>query len=249
VQLLPAIDIRAGRCVRLVQGDYERETVYGEDPVAQAWDLEAAGAPMIHVVDLDAAKTGEPTNRPIIAAIAQAVSVPVQTGGGIRDEAAAEDLFGIGVARVVLGTAAVEDPDLVRRLAGRHPGAVVVGLDARRGEVAVRGWTEGGRGGLLDAVRGFSDSGIAAFVVTDIGRDGMLQGPDVEGLTEVVRATNVDVIASGGIAAVTDLTSLAAIEVEGRRLAGAIVGTALYEGRFTVAQALAALSPGRGGLQ
>jgi phosphoribosylformimino-5-aminoimidazole carboxamide ribotide isomerase len=241
VQLIPAIDIRDGHCVRLVQGDYGRETVYGDDPVAQAWDLEAAGAPMIHVVDLDAAKTGAPTNRHLIAAIAKAVSVPVQTGGGIRDEQSAEDLLARGVARIVLGTAAVEDPELVRRLAARHPGAVVVGLDARGGEVAVRGWTEGAGRRLLDVIRLFDDADVAAFVVTDIGRDGMLEGPDLEGLTAVVKATSTDVIASGGIGRVTDLSALAAIDVGGQRLAGAIVGTALYEGRFTVADALAAL--------
>jgi phosphoribosylformimino-5-aminoimidazole carboxamide ribotide isomerase len=226
-----------------VQGDYARETVYADDPVAQAWDLEAAGAPMIHVVDLDAAKTGDPVNRPIIAAIAKAVSIPIQTGGGIRDAAAAEDLLDRGIARVVLGTAAVEDPAMVSDLASRRPGAIVVGLDARGGEVAVRGWTEGAGHGLLDTVRRFAGSGIAAFVVTDIGRDGMLQGPDVDGLTEVLRATSIDVIASGGIATVADLHALSAVSVEGRRLAGAIVGTALYEGRFTVADALAALTP------
>ncbi|HTN99622.1 MAG TPA: HisA/HisF-related TIM barrel protein, partial [Microthrixaceae bacterium] len=151
IDLYPAIDLRAGRCVRLYQGDYGQETVYGDDPVAQALAFEAAGAPWIHVVDLDAARTGEPVNRDVVGAIAAAVGVPVQTGGGIRDEASAEALFDAGVARVVLGTAALEDPDLVRRIAARHP--VTVGLDARGRDVAVRGWLEGSGADLLDLAR------------------------------------------------------------------------------------------------
>jgi len=238
LELYPAIDLRDGRCVRLYQGDYGRETVYGEDPVAQALAFEAEGAAWIHVVDLDAARTGEPLNRPVVAAIAAAVSVPVQTGGGVRDEAAAEALIDAGVARVVLGTAALEHPDLVRRLAPRFP--VAVGLDARGREVAVRGWEEGSGRDLLDVAREFADAGVAALVVTEIGRDGTLQGPDLEGLAAVLDATEIDVIASGGVGSLDDLRALDELEVGGRRLAGAIVGRALYEGAFTLTAALGA---------
>jgi len=241
VDLYPAIDLRAGRCVRLRQGAYDQETVYGDDPVAVATGFADAGAAWIHVVDLDAARTGEPVNRSVVAAVAAAVPVPVQSGGGVRDQAAAEALLHAGVARVVLGTAAMEDPDLVRRLATRHPGGVAVGLDARAGDVALRGWTEGSGVTLLDAVARFADAGVAALVVTDIARDGMLAGPDADGLAAVLAATEVDVVASGGVASLDDLHALAALEAGGRRLAGAIVGTALYEGRFTVVEALAAL--------
>jgi phosphoribosylformimino-5-aminoimidazole carboxamide ribotide isomerase len=239
MDLYPAIDLRAGRCVRLYQGDYERETVYGDDPVAQALAFAEAGAPWIHVVDLDAARTGEPVNRSVVAAISAAVPVPVQAGGGVRDEAAAEALVDAGVARVVLGTAALEDPDLVRRLASRLP--VAVGLDARGRDLAVRGWGQGSGRDLLDVARSFAEVGVAALVVTEIGRDGTLEGPDLEGLAAVLEATAIDVIASGGVGSATDLVALSGLEVGGRRLSGAIVGRALYEGAFTLPEALAAV--------
>ena len=238
MDLYPAIDLRDGRCVRLYQGDYARETVYSDDPVAQACAFADAGAPWIHVVDLDGARRGAPAHGPQIAAIAAAVDVPVQTGGGIRDEAAAERLFDAGVARVVLGTVALEDPALVTRLAGRHP--VAVGLDARAGNVAVHGWEQTSARPVLDVVRQFAAAGIAALVVTDIGRDGTLGGPDLAGLGEVLAATDVDVIASGGVGSVTDVERLRGLDVDGRRLSGAIVGRALYEGSFTLGAALAA---------
>jgi len=243
MDLYPAIDLRDGRCVRLYQGDYDRETVYGDDPVAQARAFEAAGAPWIHVVDLDAARTGVPTNRDVVAAIAAGVSVPVQTGGGIRDDAAAEALFDAGVARVVVGTAALEDPAFVRRLAARHP--VTVGLDARGGDVAVRGWLEGSGADLLDLAKAFEDAGVAALVVTEISRDGTLEGPDLVGLGEVLAATSIPVIASGGVGTLDDLVALAGLESAGRTLSGAIVGRAIYDGQFTVPEAVAAcVAPG-----
>jgi phosphoribosylformimino-5-aminoimidazole carboxamide ribotide isomerase len=235
IELYPAIDLRGGRCVRLYQGDYGRETVYGDDPVAQALAFEAEGAAWIHVVDLDAARTGEPVNRSVVAAIAAAVSVPVQTGGGVRDEAAAEALIDAGVARVVLGTAALEQPELVRRLAPRFP--VAVGLDARGREVAVRGWELGSGRDLLDVTAEFADAGVAALVVTEIGRDGTLEGPDLEGLAAVLDATAVDVIASGGVGTLDDLRALDRLAVGERRLTGVIVGRALYEGAFTLTDA------------
>ena len=239
MDLYPAIDLRGGKCVRLYQGDFDQETVYGEDPVAQALAFQAEGARWIHVVDLDAARTGDPVNRPVIAEIARAVDVPVQTGGGVRDEAAAAALVEAGVARVVVGTAAVEDPDLVPRLAKEFP--VAVGLDAHGREVAVRGWVKGSGLDVVDLARRFTDAGVQALVVTEIGRGGTLAGPDTEGLAAVVAATDVPVIASGGVGSLDDLRVLAALEAGGRRLAGAICGKAIYEQRFTVSEGVAVL--------
>ena len=243
MDLFPAIDIRGGRCVRLHQGDYGQETVYGDDPVAQAIAFVEAGAGWIHVVDLDAARTGAPENRDVVAAIAEAVDVPVQTGGGIRSDEAAFVLFDAGVERVVIGTAALKDPDLVRRLARDH--RVAVGLDAKSGEVATDGWLVGSGRTVLDVARSFADVGVDAFIVTDISRDGTLEGPDIGGLIEVLGATSVDVIASGGVGTADDLRELAAVEVDGRRLAGVIAGKAIYEGHVDVAEAVMLL---RGGL-
>jgi phosphoribosylformimino-5-aminoimidazole carboxamide ribotide isomerase len=238
MDLYPAIDLLDGRCVRLYQGDYDQSTVYGDDPVAQALAFQSEGAPWVHVVDLDAARTGEPRNRDVVAAIAGALDVPVQTGGGVRTAEAADALFAAGVARVVLGTAALEDPDLVRRLAAEHP--VAVGLDARGSEVAVRGWLEGSGADVLDLAVAFQDAGVAALVVTEISRDGTLEGPDVDGLSRVLAATTVPVIASGGIGSLADVAALAALQSDGRTLEGAITGRAVYEGAFTVADAVAA---------
>jgi len=236
MDLYPAIDLRDGRCVRLYQGDYGRETVYGDDPVAQARAFADAGAPWIHVVDLDAARTGQPVNRAVIARIADAVDVPVQTGGGVRDEASAEALIGSGVRRVVLGTAALEQPALVHRLAREVP--VAVGLDARGREVAVRGWERGSGRDLLEVAAEFAEAGVEALVVTEIGRDGTLEGPDLEGLAEVLEATPLPIIASGGVGTLADLEALSGLRVGDRHLEGAIVGRAIYEGAFTVEQAL-----------
>jgi len=223
-----------------VQGDYARETVYRGDPVAVAREFAAAGAPWLHVVDLDAARTGRPANRDVVAAIVDAVRVPVQSSGGVRDDFSAEALLELGVARVVVGTAAVEDPSLVRRLARRHPGEVAVGLDARHGQLALRGWTEQSGRSVVDALALFKDAGVAAVVVTEIGRDGMLSGPDLDALGRVLEATELDVIAAGGVSSVDDLRALSRLERGGRELAGVIVGKALYEGRLSVEEAVAA---------
>jgi phosphoribosylformimino-5-aminoimidazole carboxamide ribotide isomerase len=236
--LYPAIDLRGGRCVRLYQGDYGRETVYGDDPAAQARAFAGAGARWIHVVDLDAARTGDPRNRAAVAAVAAAVDVPVQAGGGVRDDAAADALLAAGVRRVVVGTAALDDPDWVRRLAARHPGRVAVGLDAHGRDVAVRGWVERSGHDLVDVARRFDDAGVAALVVTEIGRDGTLAGPALDQLADVLTATTVDVVASGGVGSLDDLRALAGLEVGGRRLAGAIVGRALYEGAIDLPDAV-----------
>jgi phosphoribosylformimino-5-aminoimidazole carboxamide ribotide isomerase len=237
--VFPAIDLRDGRCVRLYQGDYGRETVYGDDPVAQASAFAAEGATVLHVVDLDAARTGEPTNRSVIADICAASPMPVQVGGGVRDEAAAEALFAAGVARVVIGTAALERPELVAALA-QDGHAVAVGLDARGREVATHGWTERTGRTTSEVAAQFADLGVAALIVTEIGRDGTMEGPDVEGLTALLAETDTAVIASGGVGALDHLTTLRRVRAGERSLAGVIVGRALYEGVFTLGQALTA---------
>ncbi len=241
MDLFAAVDIRGGRCVRLRQGDYGAETVYDDDPVARAVEMAEAGAAWIHVVDLDGARSGRPDNASVVAEIAAAAGVPVQAGGGVRTADTAEAWFAAGVARVVLGTAALRDPALVRGLAGSH--RIAVGLDARAGEVATDGWLQGSGQSVLDVARNFAADGVDAFVVTDISRDGTLEGPDIDGLASVLDAVSVDVIASGGVGQLDDLTALTGLEGRaGRRLSGVIVGTALYEGRFTVAEAAATLA-------
>jgi phosphoribosylformimino-5-aminoimidazole carboxamide ribotide isomerase len=248
MDLYPAIDIRDGGAVRLAQGDFDRQTRYG-DPVALARSFAAAGAPWLHVVDLDAARSGSPVNRALVLALAAAVDVPVETGGGVRTEADVDELLDGGVARVVLGTAVLDDPELARRCVRRHPGRVAVGLDYRveaggRAEVAVRGWEEGSGRTVGDLLAELSDVDLAAVIVTSIERDGMLSGPDLDGLAAVLRATPVPVIASGGVASVADVEALAALTVTGtfgtRRLEGAITGRALVEGRLTVEEGVAA---------
>ncbi|WP_419926259.1 1-(5-phosphoribosyl)-5-[(5-phosphoribosylamino)methylideneamino]imidazole-4-carboxamide isomerase [Candidatus Poriferisocius sp.] len=240
MQLYPAIDLRGGRCVRLYQGSYDDETIFNDDPVAQARQFADGGASWLHVVDLDAARTGEPVNLPVIAAVAAAVDVPVQAGGGVRSLDAAAALAEAGVARVVIGTAAVENPGLVEKVAARQP--VAVGLDSRGREVATHGWERAGGKDLLELAARFESSGAEAAVVTEISRDGTMSGPDTDGLAAVLAATGLAVIASGGVAELGDLTALAAVRGGNRRLAGVIVGRALYEGRFTVEQALETLA-------
>jgi phosphoribosylformimino-5-aminoimidazole carboxamide ribotide isomerase len=239
--LYPAIDLRAGRAVRLLQGDFDAETVYDDDPVAVARAFAAAGAAWIHVVDLDAARTGEPANLAKIEAITAEVPCRVQAGGGVRSVAAAGALLASGADRVVVGTAAVERPELIDELCALHPGAVAVGLDARGRSVAVRGWEQDTGADLLDLAARFDDAGVAALIVTEIARDGTLDGPSLDQLRSVLEATTLPVIASGGVGALGDLEALAELESGGRRLAGAIAGRAIYEGRFTVAEALAML--------
>jgi phosphoribosylformimino-5-aminoimidazole carboxamide ribotide isomerase len=241
MELFPAIDLRGGHCVRLAEGDFGRETVYDGDPVERALAFEAAGAPWVHVVDLDAARAGEALNRPVVAAIARAVAVPVQSGGGVRslDDAAAL-LDECGVARVVIGTAAVEQPALVADIAARWPGRVAVGLDHRNGEVRIRGWAQGGGRQVDEVLAEMAGCGAAAAIVTDIARDGILTGPDLDGLERLLAVAEIDLIASGGVASLEDLTQLASLQRKGRGLAGVIVGRAIYEGRFDVDQAVAA---------
>ena len=239
MELFPAIDLRGGKVVQLTQGDFDRERVHGDDPVAVAQGFVAAGARWIHTVDLDAARTGEPRNRHLIAAIAASVDVPVQAGGGVRSADAAAALADVGVERVVMGTSAVEDPALVERVAAQQ--RVALGLDVRGREVAVRGWEAGSGVDLDDALRRLAACGAEAVVVTQIQVEGLMEGPDVAGLANVLALTDLDVIASGGVGTLDHLLALDALEASGRRLAGAIVGTAIYEGRVDVAAAVTAL--------
>ncbi len=253
MELYPAVDIRDGGAVRLTQGDFDRQTEYG-DPLDLARRFVAGGAPWLHVVDLDAARLGHAANRSSVLAIARAVEVPVQTGGGVRSADDVAELLDGGVARVVLGTVAVDHPDLVAELAGAHPGRVAVGIDYRRGpdgrtEVAVRGWEHGSGRTVPEFLRELDGAGVAAVIVTAIERDGTLQGPDIGGLREVLAATSIPVIASGGVGSVTDVAELARLVVEpvgsgpNRRLAGSITGKALVDGRMTVEEGVAACAP------
>ena len=235
VELFPAIDLSDGQVVRLTQGDYGNAKVYGSDPVAVGRSFADAGATWIHVVDLDAARSGSPKNRPVVAAIAAALlgRARVQTGGGVRAVADAQQLADAGVARVVMGSAAIQHPELVE--AATQVIDVAVGLDHRDGEVAVHGWTEGAGVSLGEALGWFPSA--SAFVITDIARDGMLEGPDIDGLTVVAASSSAPVIASGGVSSLAEIAALAAVP----GIAGIITGKAIYEGRFTVAEALKAL--------
>jgi phosphoribosylformimino-5-aminoimidazole carboxamide ribotide isomerase len=234
--LYPAIDVFGGKVVRLRQGEYDDSTVYGVDPVAMALSFVDLGATWVHMVDLDAARSGEPVNRSVIAAVASAIAgrASLQVGGGVRTEADAEALAAAGVTRVVMGSAAVADPALVRRVSGIV--SVAVGLDHRNGVAATHGWTESSGVQVDDLLGQFPTA--SAFVITDISRDGMLTGPDIEGLARAVSQTSVPVIASGGVGALSHLAELAAVV----GLNGVIVGKALYESKFSVSEALAVLS-------
>jgi phosphoribosylformimino-5-aminoimidazole carboxamide ribotide isomerase len=243
MDLYPAIDLRGGRVVQLQQGDYERETFYDDDPVAVAARFADAGARWLHVVDLDAARTGTAANLSVIEAICARVNVNVQTSGGVRSVEDAADRYAAGADRVVVGTAAIEHPEVIDALVALHPGQVAVGLDARGTDVATRGWETATGVDLVDGARRFDRPGIGALVVTEISRDGMLAGPDIDQLCRVLDAVSVPVIASGGVASLDDLRTLAALERDGKRLIGAITGTAVYEGRFTIAEGLVACSP------
>ena len=236
--LYPAIDLKGGRCVRLVRGDMEQATTYNDDPADQARRFAGQGFAWLHVVDLDGAFAGASANAPAVQAILAATDAPVQLGGGVRDRAGIERWLEAGVARVILGTAAVRDPELVREAAAAHPGRIAVGVDVRDGRVAVSGWAQGSDLSAVDVARRFEDAGVAALIITDIGRDGTLEGVNVEATGALADAVNLPVIASGGIASVDDLHALKARA--GAPIAGAILGKALYAGRIAPADALAA---------
>ena len=234
-QIWPAIDLCGGRCVRLLQGDYQQETVYGEDPVAMAQRWEADGADFLHLVDLDAARSGEPVNRSVIEAIAAATKLTLQVGGGVRDEIGIEALITAGVSRLVVGTQAIKKPDWFRRMSEKYPDQLVLGVDARNGFVATDGWLDVSRVTASDLVSNFRESPLAAVVYTDIATDGMLTGPNLNSLKELRKFVTVPLIASGGIHSVEDIHHLIELPVD-----GCIVGKALYEGRLTMKDALAA---------
>jgi phosphoribosylformimino-5-aminoimidazole carboxamide ribotide isomerase len=239
VIFFPAIDVKGAKCVRLYQGDMEKITVFNDDPAAQARTFAAAGARWLHVVDLDGAVTGKPVNEAPITAIVEAVDIPVQVGGGIRDMATVDYWLECEVERVILGTAAVNNPALVKEACRRHPGRVAVGIDAREGRVAVEGWTRQSEITAVELARYMEDSGAAAIIYTDIARDGALVGPNVAATVALAKSTKVPVIASGGVASMADLEALKKAG-EGL-LEGVISGRALYDGRIDLAAAVALL--------
>jgi phosphoribosylformimino-5-aminoimidazole carboxamide ribotide isomerase len=233
--LYPAIDIRGGRAVRLIQGDYERETAYEDDPVAAARRWAAEGARWLHVVDLDGAKAGEPVNLDHVRGIVAAVDIPVQLGGGLRDSKKVEEAISSGAERVVLGTAAVRDPELAAAIAAAHRDRVVVSVDARSGKVAAEGWTDSSDLDTAEVLAALTDRGIRRFIYTPVDVDGLMEGPDLDSLREAAKATDSEVIYSGGVGALEDLRALADLGLG--NLGGVIVGRALYEGRFSIADA------------
>jgi phosphoribosylformimino-5-aminoimidazole carboxamide ribotide isomerase len=235
--LYPAIDLKDGQCVRLLRGEMSAATVFGDDPAAQAAAFQSAGCEWLHLVDLNGAFAGQPVNGAAVEAILARVSVPCQLGGGIRDMATIEGWLARGLARVILGTVAVENPALVREAAHAFPGKVAVGIDARKGRVATRGWAEETEVMATDLARSFEDAGVAAIIYTDIDRDGAMAGPNVEATAALARSVAIPVIASGGVSSMADLMALRDTGV----IAGAISGRALYDGALDLATAIAAL--------
>ena len=245
-EVIPAIDLLGGQAVRLSQGRYDAATVYETNPAKVAAGFAAHGIARLHAVDLDGARAGHPVNGESVRAIVEAAAgVPVQLGGGIRTLAAVEEALVLGVQRVILGTVALRDPQLVREAAARHPGRIVVGIDAREGRVAVEGWLEASEVAAADLAREFEDAGVAAVVYTDIARDGMLSGPNLESTLALARGVAIPVIVSGGVSSVDDLVAAAALAGEG--IDGAIVGRALYTGDVDLAVALAEVASVLGG--
>ena len=236
--LYPAIDLKDGQCVRLLKGEMDAATVFNDDPAAQAKAFQDAGAEWVHLVDLNGAFAGEPVNGGAVDGILSALDVPAQLGGGIRDMKTIETWLNKGLARVILGTVAVEDPDLVREAAKAFPGQVAVGLDAREGRVATRGWAEETDVMVTDLARKFEDAGIAAIIYTDINRDGAMAGPNIPATEALARAVDVPVIASGGVSSMSDLAALKATGV----ISGAISGRALYDGAIDLKEALKSLA-------
>ena len=236
--LYPAIDLKDGNAVRLVHGDMDQTTVFNDDPAAQALSFVAAGCQWLHLVDLNGAFAGEPVNAAPVEAILKACNVPTQLGGGIRDLATIAKWLDKGLTRVILGTVAVENPDLVRQAAKEFPGQVAVGLDARNGRVATRGWAEETETMVTDLAKSFEDAGIAAIIYTDILRDGAMKGPNIDATEALAKAVNIPVIASGGVSSLADLQALKATGV----ISGAISGRALYDGAIDLNDAIKALA-------
>jgi phosphoribosylformimino-5-aminoimidazole carboxamide ribotide isomerase len=244
VILFPAIDLKDGACVRLEQGDMARATVFHRDPAAQARAFEAHGFEYLHVVDLDGAFAGKPVNVAAVERILEAITIPVQLGGGIRDLATVAAWLDAGVRRVIIGTAAVRDPAFVAEAAARYPARVAVALDARDGMVAVKGWAETSELTAFDVAKRFEDAGIAALIYTDISRDGLLTGLNLDATIALAEAVRLPVIASGGLASIADVEAL--LQPRARKVAGAIAGRALYDGRLDPSEALALVRAARG---
>ena len=242
--LFPAIDLKEGLAVRLEQGDMARATVFHRDPAAQASAFESQGFEYLHIVDLDGAFAGKPVNAAAVERILETVGIPVQLGGGVRDMATIEGWLAKGVTRVIIGTAAVRDPDLVKDAARHFPGRVAVGLDARDGKVAVQGWAETSELSALDIAQRFEDAGVAAIIYTDIARDGLLKGLNLDATIALADAISIPVIASGGLASIDDIKAM--LEPRAAKLEGAIAGRALYDGRFDPAAALTLIWQSRG---
>jgi phosphoribosylformimino-5-aminoimidazole carboxamide ribotide isomerase len=240
MQIWPAIDLRGGKCVRLKQGDYQRETAYGDDAAEMARRWIDQGAERLHLVDLDGARDGSNANLPAVESILAAVSVPCELGGGIRDEAAIERLLAIGLARLVVGTRALKEPDWFRAVCRKYPGQLALGIDAKNGLVATDGWLKTSTTPAIDLARQFAAEPLAAIIYTDIAKDGMLQGPNLDAMAEMNAAAQLDVIASGGVTSADDVRRLAEIG-----LAGCIIGRALYEGTLSLPDALAAAAETR----
>ena len=241
MQIWPAIDLRGGKCVRLVQGDYARETVFADDPAAMARQLVDGGAECLHLVDLDGAREGKPVNLPALKAILDAVEVPCELGGGIRDENHIRQIIDeLGMSRIIVGTKAVREPHWFRQMIDRFPGKLVLGLDARDGMVATDGWVETSDVLATGLAKQFEDTALVAIIYTDIARDGMMAGPNVAAMKAMKEAVRLPVIASGGVTTSADVSALAAIPME-----GCIIGRALYEGKLKLADALAASSNGQ----
>jgi phosphoribosylformimino-5-aminoimidazole carboxamide ribotide isomerase len=236
VILFPAIDLKDGVAVRLQQGDMARATIFHRDPAAQARAFEQQGFEYLHIVDLDGAFAGKPVNAAAVDRILESIGIPVQLGGGVRDTATVEAWLDKGVTRVIIGTAAVRDPPFVKQAARDYPGQIAVGLDARDGKVAVEGWAQSSELSVLDIARRFEDAGVAAIVYTDIARDGMLRGLNLDATIALAEAISIPVVASGGLASIDDVKALLAPRA--KRLAGAIAGRALYDGRLDAGEAL-----------
>ncbi|TLM67342.1 MAG: 1-(5-phosphoribosyl)-5-[(5-phosphoribosylamino)methylideneamino]imidazole-4-carboxamide isomerase [Deltaproteobacteria bacterium] len=234
--VIPAIDLKDGKCVRLEQGLMERDTVYSDDPAATARRWQEEGGELLHIVDLDGAFAGVPKNRAAIEAIVKAIAIPAQLGGGIRDLATIEAYLALGLSRVIIGTAAQRNPGLVAEACKRFPGRIVVGIDAKNGMVAVQGWAEVTDITAVDLARKFENDGVAAIIYTDIARDGMMQGPNLEATRALAEAVGIPVIASGGVSSLKDIENLVAIEKYG--VAGVITGKAIYSGSLNLREAV-----------
>ena len=243
MEVIPAIDLLGGNCVRLYQGDYGQSEVFGEDPVTMAKKWQDQGATRLHLVDLDGAKTGEPINLGAIAAIVEALNIPVQVGGGLRDRSRVAQLLSLGVKNAILGTVAVENPELVGELCDEFPGQIIVGIDARNGKVATKGWLETSEVEAVELAQRMAKFGAAAIIYTDIYRDGTMQGPNLDALRDLCTHIDIPVIASGGVSSVTDLLSLLGLESIG--VTGAIVGRAIYTGDVVLKDAIRAVGNGR----